>query len=53
MRKVEQRDYTAIRTFTRADLGKLEWDVPIVEQATPHSSAGAHKSLGTERLPAR
>jgi 2,4-dienoyl-CoA reductase-like NADH-dependent reductase (Old Yellow Enzyme family) len=33
VRKVEQRDYAAIRTFARADLGKLEWDVSIVEAA--------------------
>ncbi len=33
VKKVEQRDYAAIRTFTRADLGKLEWDVSIVEEA--------------------
>ncbi len=33
VRKVEQRDYAAIRTFARADLGKLEWDVSIVEEA--------------------
>jgi 2,4-dienoyl-CoA reductase-like NADH-dependent reductase (Old Yellow Enzyme family) len=33
VRKVEQRDYPAIRTFARADLGKLEWDVSIVEEA--------------------
>jgi hypothetical protein len=29
----EQRDYAAIRTFARADLGQLEWDTSIVEQA--------------------
>lgn len=42
VRKVEQRDYAAIRTFTRADLGKLEWDVSIVEEAhaAQASSAG-------------
>jgi len=33
VRKVEQRDYAAIRTFARADLGTLEWDVSIVEEA--------------------
>jgi 2,4-dienoyl-CoA reductase-like NADH-dependent reductase (Old Yellow Enzyme family) len=33
VRKVEQRDYAAIRTFARADLGKLEWDSSIVEEA--------------------
>jgi 2,4-dienoyl-CoA reductase-like NADH-dependent reductase (Old Yellow Enzyme family) len=33
VRKVEQRDYAAIRTFARADLGKLEWDTSIVEEA--------------------
>lgn len=33
VRKVEQRDYRAIRTFTRADLGQLEWDISIVQEA--------------------
>ena len=33
VRKVEQHDYAAIRTFTRADLGKLEWDTSIVHEA--------------------
>jgi len=33
VRKVEQRDYASIRTFTRADLGKLEWDTSIVHEA--------------------
>ena len=33
VKKVEQRDYAAIRTFARADLGKLEWDSSIVEEA--------------------
>jgi 2,4-dienoyl-CoA reductase-like NADH-dependent reductase (Old Yellow Enzyme family) len=33
VKKVEARDYSAIRTFTRADLGKLEWDTSIVEEA--------------------
>ena len=33
VRKVEARDYAAIRTFTRADLGTLEWDLSIVEDA--------------------
>ena len=37
VRKVEQHDYAAIRTFARADLGKLEWDTSIVEEA--HASA--------------
>ncbi len=31
--KVEAGDYDAIRTFTRADLGQLEWDLSIVEEA--------------------
>lgn len=31
--KVQARDYDAIRTFKRDDLGKLEWDVSIVEEA--------------------
>lgn len=38
VRKVEQRDYAAIRTFVRADLGKLEWDMSIVEEA--HAAQG-------------
>lgn len=33
VRKVEAGDYGAIRTFQRADLGKLEWDLSIVEDA--------------------
>lgn len=33
VKKVEAGDYDAIRTFTRADLGKLEWDLSIVEEA--------------------
>lgn len=33
VRKVEQRDYAAIRTFARADLGQLEWDTSIVHEA--------------------
>lgn len=33
VRKVEQRDYAAIRTFARADLGQFEWDTSIVEEA--------------------
>ena len=33
VKKVEQRDYTSIRTFSRADLGKLEWDTSIVHEA--------------------
>lgn len=31
--KVESGDYDAIRTFARADLGMLEWDTSIVEEA--------------------
>ena len=31
--KVEQRDYASIRTFTRGDLGQLEWDTSIVHEA--------------------
>lgn len=38
VRKVEQHDYAAIRTFTRADLGKLEWDTSIVHEA--HAGLG-------------
>lgn len=33
VRKVEQRDHAAIRTFVRSDLGMLEWDLSIVEDA--------------------
>ncbi len=33
VKKVEERDYAAIRTFARADLGKLEWDSSIVHEA--------------------
>jgi 2,4-dienoyl-CoA reductase-like NADH-dependent reductase (Old Yellow Enzyme family) len=33
VRKVERRDYAAIRTFSRADLGQLEWDTSIVHEA--------------------
>ncbi len=33
VKKVEAGDYTAIRTFRRDDLGKLEWDLSIVEEA--------------------
>jgi 2,4-dienoyl-CoA reductase-like NADH-dependent reductase (Old Yellow Enzyme family) len=33
VKKVEQRDYAAIRTFARADLGQLEWDTSIVHEA--------------------
>jgi len=31
--KLESGDYRAVRTFVRADLGKLEWDASIVEEA--------------------
>jgi 2,4-dienoyl-CoA reductase-like NADH-dependent reductase (Old Yellow Enzyme family) len=31
--KLELGDYKAIRTFARADLGTLEWDTSIVEEA--------------------
>jgi len=33
VKKVQSGDYSAIRTFARADLGQLEWDVSIVEEA--------------------
>jgi 2,4-dienoyl-CoA reductase-like NADH-dependent reductase (Old Yellow Enzyme family) len=33
VRKLENRDYAAIRTFARADLGTLVWDTSIVEEA--------------------
>ncbi|HEY6817453.1 MAG TPA: 12-oxophytodienoate reductase [Croceibacterium sp.] len=41
VRKVEQGDYAAIRTFARADLGKLEWDLSIVEEAHAAAHAGS------------
>ena len=31
--KLESGDYNAIRTFARSDLGSLEWDTSIVEEA--------------------
>ncbi len=31
--KLEARDYAAIRLFTRADLGTLEWDTDIIHAA--------------------
>jgi 2,4-dienoyl-CoA reductase-like NADH-dependent reductase (Old Yellow Enzyme family) len=37
--KVASGDYTAIRTFVRADLGQLEWDMSIVEDA--HAGAAS------------
>jgi len=33
VKKLENRDLQAIRTFARADLGTLEWDTSIVEEA--------------------
>jgi 2,4-dienoyl-CoA reductase-like NADH-dependent reductase (Old Yellow Enzyme family) len=42
VRKVEQRDYAAIRTFTRADLGKLEWDTSIVHEAHAAQDPAVH-----------
>ncbi|MCB2068123.1 MAG: 12-oxophytodienoate reductase, partial [Erythrobacter sp.] len=33
VRKVEAGDYAAIRTFRRDDLGTLEWDMSIVDEA--------------------
>jgi 2,4-dienoyl-CoA reductase-like NADH-dependent reductase (Old Yellow Enzyme family) len=33
VRKLESGDYNAIRTFARSDLGSLEWDTSIVEEA--------------------
>jgi 2,4-dienoyl-CoA reductase-like NADH-dependent reductase (Old Yellow Enzyme family) len=33
VKKLSDGDYGAIRTFRRADLGTLEWDTSIVEQA--------------------
>ncbi|WAT18575.1 12-oxophytodienoate reductase [Aurantiacibacter sp. MUD11] len=37
VRKIEAGDYDAVRTFQRADLGQLEWDMSIVEEA--HAAA--------------
>jgi len=33
VKKVEARDHGAIRTFRRADLGQLEWDLSVLEEA--------------------
>jgi 2,4-dienoyl-CoA reductase-like NADH-dependent reductase (Old Yellow Enzyme family) len=33
VKKLESGDYPAIRTFARADLGSLEWDTSIIEEA--------------------
>ena len=33
VRKVEARDYAAIRLFQRADLGTLEWDTDVIHAA--------------------
>lgn len=33
VKKLESGDYKAIRTFARADLGSLEWDTSIIEEA--------------------
>jgi len=33
VRKLENGDYSRIRTFARADLGSLEWDTSIIEEA--------------------
>jgi 2,4-dienoyl-CoA reductase-like NADH-dependent reductase (Old Yellow Enzyme family) len=33
VRKIEARDYAAIRLFQRADLGTLEWDTDVIEAA--------------------
>jgi 2,4-dienoyl-CoA reductase-like NADH-dependent reductase (Old Yellow Enzyme family) len=33
VRKLESGDYKAVRTFARADLGSLDWDTSIVEEA--------------------
>jgi 2,4-dienoyl-CoA reductase-like NADH-dependent reductase (Old Yellow Enzyme family) len=33
VRKLESGDYSRIRTFARADLGTLEWDTSIIEEA--------------------
>ncbi len=33
VRKIEAGDYDTVRTFRRADLGQLEWDMSIVEEA--------------------
>ncbi|MBO9498950.1 MAG: 12-oxophytodienoate reductase [Novosphingobium sp.] len=33
VKKLEARDYGAIRLFTRADLGALEWDTDVIHEA--------------------
>lgn len=33
VKKLEQRDFAAIRTFVRADLGTLEWDTSVIQEA--------------------
>ena len=38
VKKLESVDYKAIRTFARADLGSLEWDTSIVDEA--HGATG-------------
>jgi hypothetical protein len=38
VKKLAQGDFAAIKTFARADLGTLEWDTSIVEEA--HRAAG-------------
>lgn len=41
VKKVEARDFEAIRTFQRADLGQLEWDLSVMEEAHQAGGAGA------------
>jgi 2,4-dienoyl-CoA reductase-like NADH-dependent reductase (Old Yellow Enzyme family) len=33
VRKLTDRDHAAIKLFSRADLGKLEWDTSVVDEA--------------------
>jgi 2,4-dienoyl-CoA reductase-like NADH-dependent reductase (Old Yellow Enzyme family) len=33
VKKIEAGDLPAVRTFTRADLGTLEWDTDIIHEA--------------------
>jgi 2,4-dienoyl-CoA reductase-like NADH-dependent reductase (Old Yellow Enzyme family) len=33
VKKLAARDHAAIKLFSRADLGKLEWDTSVVDEA--------------------
>jgi hypothetical protein len=33
VRKLADRNHAAIKLFSRADLGKLEWDTSVIEEA--------------------